>query len=476
MNAKRLLYTLPLFILASCSNELSDIDNSSGGTGRATITLRLGTASISDALTLSGRGPWEDNYAENGEMIKTGCVVMVNNVNGSPDKGKIYKIFRLEGSGTEEYERRDVITIAAERGEYDFYSFANIPEADLKGERAELSSVTIDGVTMNIGQEMPDLSETTYTAAFNRFKLRPASEADYTGIPMSNKETYEVSADATVNLMLYRLLSKMVFDFTNKSGSDLTIENIEMGNVTTDNTPLYLLPPRTSTGIITNRFPGSSRTTATLTLYDKDEADSKPITVKKDDKKVPYSVYINESLSDHASRMFPLQITMRRNGAVDSDVRNAIMKFSALPRNQQAFVPITLTDYELNLDPKYYPPIGGYPTFTMDDTEKYCMIVFAGGGDFTLRPSLYEIADKHNPERWFTLTDKEHVENYQLKVDDPQGLFTAQPAFDVTTGEIIGTLNPAVTSGRATVQLTVQIKQNPALTQIYNRTIYIVRR
>lgn len=64
------------------------------------------------------------------------------------------------------------------------------------------------------------------------------------------------------------------------------------------------------------------------------------------------------------------------------------------------------------------------------------------------------------------------MKDYSLTVLDPQGIFSSQPAFDTTTGEIIGTLAEG-NKGTATVRLNLQLVTG-SVTQNYTRTIYIV--
>ena len=54
--------------------------------------------------------------------------------------------------------------------------------------------------------------------------------------------------------------------------------------------------------------------------------------------------------------------------------------------------------------------------------------------------------------------------------------FTTKPHFDPVTGEILGSLAPNQ-SGTATVQLgvTIILTADPEVTQVFNRTIYIVK-
>ena len=136
-----------------------------------------------------------------------------------------------------------------------------------------------------------------------------------------------------------------------------------------------------------------------------------------------------------------------------------------------AIVNVNLTDFVLKLEASAYAPIGGYPAYVVEQNDDF-YAYFSGSGDFELRPTLYEYADRKHPERYINLNDKNRVKDYSLTVLDPQGIFSSQPAFDTTTGEIIGTLAEGQ-KGTATVRLNLQLVTG-SVTQNYTRTIYIV--
>lgn len=468
------------FWAASCASELDGSESGQKGTAR--VTISLGTSPHADELgnqrkATTSRAAWTDPMAEEeGEMIQTGHVVMVDNDSQSSTYRQVYRIFTLDLDGKSEVEQRDVTSVATTKGLYRFYAFAN------EGERIDDKNLSINGYTLTIGSKVPDgFEKSTIAATANYFQLQAPGTAGYTGIPMACMEDYAVSNDVTIRLYLYRRLSKMRFEFKNQSTKAATIRKITMGNVTSNNSEeqpsqLYLFPPLTSAGVVTNRFPSEPATphsTETVTLY----SDEVGLTIPADGTTLPLTAYINESVSDHVTTVFPLEVTLQRDGETDVEVRNALMKFSAIPRNTAAIVPITLTDYDVELRTFFYPPIGGYPTFEMDKNDgKYFSIIFQGGGDFTIRPFVFRLQDKDKPENWIDINDKSQIESYALTVEDPNRIFSTEPHFDGTTGEILGTLDPLVTSGMATVQLTLQIKVNDIITQVYNRTIYIIRK
>ena len=300
---------------------------------------------------------------------------------------------------------------------------------------------------------------------------------------MTNIETYEVSKDVTIRLTLYRMLTKIRFDLTNTTGKELKLKTIKLGNVTPNHTaekPSYLtfLPQRDANGGQLTTFPlpagTAKRSTETLETNVSGETGS----TLADKASFTRRVYFNESVSDHASGQFPLELQYSFTSPSEEVTRNALIKLSSLPRNNAAIVPIKITNYDVKLETFFYPPIGGYPGFREENNteEKYYSIIFEGGGDFVMRPYVYAYADRHSPEKWYELTNTTLIKNYGLTVEDPDGIFTTKPHFDPVTGEILGSLDP-IQTGTATVQLgvTIILTADPEVTQVFNRTLYIVK-
>lgn len=405
---------------------------------------------------------WNDTNALDNEMMKSALVVMCNNTTK-----KVERIIPVN-MGTDDWsERRNVAIITTENGSYTFYSFGNIAWT------GDTNAVTIQDqdITFTVGAAIPTaLADKTLKATFNNYVI-PA-----TGIPMTGMKTVDVKNSKTVTLRLFRLLSKIRFDFTNNTDHALTVQKVEMGQVTPDNTDIYLFPRTTGDEDeekAYNAFPGTV-TNTTLTAYD-DETTGIALAASKGTGSTPL-IYFNESKTNQVLGQTPLVITTKQTvGSEDVIVeRNAMMNLSAVPRNSFVTVPITLTDYGMELKAFAYAPIGGYPPYKLEmkDDEFYCTIS-AAAGDFTLRPFIYKFEDKGYPERWFELTDNTKVDSYSLAISG-DNIFTetGAPTSINASGEIMGTLSG--TQGKATVTLTANIIAGPDVTLTYKRILYII--
>lgn len=466
----KLLYLLiPLLLFSACSNEIGDDIKR----GRSTVRIELQQTDPTAVGQNKTRASFGGSYHDAGDDIHNAYVVMYNTATQ-----KVEHIINVPtDAGETEYKSKQVTTITTENGDYLFYNFANreftttptTPNATTH----EVTSLSLDGLglTFTVGSPLPEgLDTKVITCDYNNYKI------PITGIPMSDKNEFTIDKDQTITLILYRMLAKMQFAFNNRSASAFRIRGLKVGSITKDNTQIYLLPPKNQNNLIMTNFTGLQHEATDVDVFTA-TADKPPVIIKSSetDNTSFNNLYINESEASTNGQSFPLTITMDRstdNGTTwKNDTRHALIQLTSIPRNNVAIVNINLTDFVLKLEASAYAPIGGYPAYVVKQNDDF-YAYFSGSGDFELRPTLYEYVNREHPERYINLNDKSRVKDYSLTVLDPQGIFSSQPAFDTTTGEILGTLAEGQ-KGTATVRLNLQLVTG-SVTQNYTRTIYIV--
>lgn len=466
----KLLYLLiPLLLFSACSNEIGDDIKR----GRSTVRIELQQTDPTAVGQNKTRASFGGSYHDAGDDIHNAYVVMYNTATQ-----KVEHIINVPtDAGETEYKSKQVTTITTENGDYLFYNFANreftttptTPNATTH----EVTSLSLDGLglTFTVGSPLPEGLDTKVTTCdYNNYKIPKE------GIPMSDKNHFTIDKDQTITLMLYRMLAKMQFAFNNRSASAFRIRGLKVGSITKDNTQIYLLPPKNQNNLIMTNFTGLQHETTDVDVFTA-TADKPPVVIHPNESNNTSfnNLYINESEANTDGQSFPLTITMDRStdgGANwEPDSRHALIQLTSIPRNNVAIVNINLTDFVLKLEASAYAPIGGYPAYVVEQNDDF-YAYFSGSGDFELRPTLYEYVDREHPESYINLNDKSRVADYSLTVLDPQGIFSSQPAFDTTTGEILGTLAEGRT-GTATVRLNLQLVTG-SVTQNYTRTIYIV--
>lgn len=473
----KLLYLLiPLLLFSACSNEIGDDIKR----GRSTVRIELQQTDPTAVAQNKTRASFGGSYHDAGDDIHNAYVVMYN-----IKAGKVERIINVPAdAGETEYKSKQVTTITTENGEYLFYNFANRTDFDTDpatpdATTHEVTSLSLDGLTFTVGYPLPEgldpspekLDPKVTTCDYNNYIIPT------TGIPMSDKNHFTIDKDQTITLILYRMLAKMQFAFNNRSEStSFRIRGLKVGSITDNNTQIYLLPPKNENNLIKTDFTGLQHATTNVDVFTA-TADKPPVIINsgESDNTSFNNLYINESEANTDGQSFPLTITMDRStdGGTTwkEDSRHALIQLTSIPRNNVAIVNINLTDFVLKLEASAYAPIGGYPAYVVKQNDDF-YAYFSGSGDFELRPTLYEYVNRKHPESYINLNDKSRVTNYSLTVLDPQGIFSSQPAFDTTTGEILGTLAEGRT-GTATVRLNLQLVTG-SVTQNYTRTIYIV--
>lgn len=466
----KLLYLLiPLLLFSACSNEIGDDIKR----GRSTVRIELQQSDPTAVTQNKTRASFGGSYHDAGDDIHNAYVVMYN-----VKAGKVERIINVPtDAGETEYKSKQVTTITTENGEYLFYNFANRTDfvttpATPNADTHEVTSLSLDGLTFTVGSSLPEGLDTKVTTCnYNNYKI-PTK-----GIPMSDKNLFAIDKDQTITLMLYRMLAKMQFAFNNRSASSaFRIRGLKVGSITDNNTQIKLLPPKNENNLIKTDFTGLQHDTTNVDVFTA-TADKPPVIINsgESDNTSFNNLYINESEANTDGQSFPLTITMDRstdNGTTwEDDSRQALIQLTSIPRNNVAIVNVNLTDFVLKLEASAYAPIGGYPAYVVEQNDDF-YAYFSGSGDFELRPTLYEYVNREHPESYINLNDKSRVADYSLTVLDPQGIFSSQPAFDTTTGEIIGTLAEG-NKGTATVRLNLQLVTG-SVTQNYTRTIYIV--
>lgn len=467
----KLLYLLiPLLLFSACSNEIGDDIKR----GRSTVRIELQQNDPTAVAQNKTRASFGGSYHDAGDDIHNAYVVMYN-----IKAGKVERIINVPtDAGETEYKSKQVTTITTENGDYLFYNFANrgadfvtIP-ATPDPNTHEVKSLSLDGLTFTVGSSLPEGLDTKVTTCDYNNYIIPT-----TGIPMSDKNEFTIDKDQTITLTLYRMLAKMQFAFNNRSESSIfRIRGLKVGSITGNNTQIKLLPPKDGNNLVKTDFTGLQHDTTHVDVFTA-TADKAPIISPGQLNNTSFNnLYINESEANTDGQSFPLTITMDRSTDGGTtwvpDTRHALIQLTSIPRNNVAIVNINLTDFVLKLEASAYAPIGGYPAYVVKQNDDF-YAYFSGSGDFELRPTLYEYVNREHPESYINLNDKSRVADYSLTVLDPQGIFSSQPAFDTTTGEILGTLAEGRT-GTATVRLNLQLVTG-SVTQNYTRTIYIVR-
>lgn len=500
-----------LLLLSACSNDIDDGNGKFPISGPKNVKISLEAMSMNHGR--SARADFDDITPLFGEKIYDAYVVIAKKKGSTETVEEIIHVpYESEEGG---YIRKRVTNINTDGGEYVFYNFANLPfKTQQSGDRVTQLDVldknktyTLATLRTNNAIDINRITNTTYPCDFNGLALYPTDPSDShdfydesVGLPMSNREEYTIDRNTSITLHLYRMMAKTRIYFKNMTGKDVRIHHISMGNVTANHTTennqqIKLLPPKNENNmVITDLAENSTR--EVITIYDDPceiigidaegeniyQAETeKGIEIKANASQGMPDYYINESLSTNVNKSFPLTIEFSVTDGSKRVVRRrqALIGVEEVPRNSILLIPVNLTEYEMDLEAFFYPPIGGYPPFTLkkDHIKEDFTATFSTGGDFVLSPTFYLLQDKGSPEKYIDLTDPNKIETYNINIlNAPEGFFTPDgtPAKNPVTGEILGTLTGL--AGTATIEVEIVLKNgtdDEYSLNHYRRRIYI---
>lgn len=341
-------------------------------------------------------------------------------------------------------------TINAEipTGRYTAYAFANIT-------KDELQSKT--GITFTTGQAAPTDAQLS-SAAWNM----PNNSYKDQNIPMSGRQ--EITITGHVNesfaIEVVRMLAKIEFAFSNNASKDITVNSVSFSPLNTGNIPLLpnystlegapVLLPDNGTEAITLNFSGDNAIT---------------LAAGANETKTEH-FYARESLvQSQATGHFLVSVNISREGSSTNQLYSLTEQLTYINRNDYIRIPISFTDYLLDFDVLFYPPIGGYPAVINEKKDNEYYIKFGTQGKFVINPLIREASDGSA-----YLQPGQYTIN--IAVNQDGGIFTTYPALDENTGEITGELNSS--TGTAEVKATISIN-NGTTTYQYERLIYIIR-
>lgn len=454
---KHLLYILVLSVCAflfSCSN-VDDVTSPSGDAVKATFSLS----------TRASVGTPHDPI-DNSELINDYYVVFADR------SGTIVEIFNKDCSPVE----IDEFTLELAPGIYRVYAFANIPQ----------SYIATLGLTK--GSKIagfPKAFEKVYypiPGFFNTTTLLP-TDAYGANIPMTSIEAQEITvterATQTFGIEVRRLFAKLQFNYTNPTDEDLELRSQSVSNLTLNATAdkgavrlmnyddaLVLLSPEARTATLSHNY-------------------TTPLLLEKNGGTATKSFYVLESKANNITNSFMMDFDVVRKGESPSEARDYMRyaltdpnTLTAIRRNDWIVIPITLAEWQMRLEARTYPPIGGYPEAEISESESNeFIVVFQGGGDFVIRPFIRKTTDGDN---WFGIDNTLKIHGTPtIIVRDTDGIFNTQPTL-TKTGEIIGNMKVA-SFKKASIEISVDVITSapgvtPMTTKNLKRKIFVTQK
>lgn len=314
-----------------------------------------------------------DNGAVTGEQMKSWLVVAVKD-------GTIVDL--VESEDYEGEKSQDAALAKIPEGTITFYSFANISKQALGLDQ------------LQVGDALPaDFDERTYTMNGNQ-----AYFADHfadlvgnypQGIPMSNKQTVEITASTReINLEVIRLLAKVELQLKNTTSHSITLKSLTLTDVTPNESDNLLLLPGASDSegkqVVETHLHTQQKEIMrlqSLSEYVIDAGNTQNI-----------CFYMNESEATTASKYFVLQLQTQDNDNTSTKVnrRLAMLDWQKICRNDYRIIPITLDDYAIEWKVEAFTPIGVLPE--VEDNGETLTVTFGYYGEFHIVPTVRQIS------------------------------------------------------------------------------------
>ena len=381
-------------------------------------------------FAISTRAGLDSNATDN-ELINTWRVVFVDNA------GIVKLILNRPTENTGAVEREE-FKFNLPAGKYTAYAFANITPEKLP--------------VFTVNQTMPDLTSVVWR--------------DLTGdyVPMSGFKQIELAEGVTnrVSIEVVRLWAKLCFEFTTDSDETVTISKISM--TPANNDKVKLLPNYTTLDGMpntTNGRPDLIEATECSTL---ERILSEALTLSKDNPKTETFYLLESSAEGHPTGHYPIDLEVKYGEGEMQTVSALAWQLDHINRNDFITIPVLLTNWLVDIEVLFYPPIGGYPAVLTEKKDNEFYAKFGSGGKFVIRPTVTTASGEKVPDSNLTFT---------LSTEDASGILSQDPSEDTTTHEITGVLAD-VNSGTAIVTLIIEITNDQLKHQIM-RKLYIIR-
>ena len=499
---------LAAVLLTACSSdEATDTEQPlPEGMGRISITIcapeTVGTTTRAvyeeDADNRVHDFPWEAPDHE-WEKLKTFRVYICN------ESGEVVQIISGDESQMSEpspstpmsehtYRTATISSDALEEGDYYIFATANFNSDENTDDAYD------DGFAVGSTISEDDVKKFANNSNF----YIVGYDSQYSGmknIPMTGKLTdayglksVNVTKGVTTNagtLMLWRVIGKMQFEFTNESDRDVKILGIEVdpiNKVSTDNPGIYLFSKDDLTSTA-NLAPGATPPTGKegLTLPDGVRNDMGPVVFtpalvsgtaqplilaaknggNTDQGKLYF--YVNESdgtfttTQNQLSLRFKVQRKKNETEWYDEEIRYGVTtnydlsSYDALPdgssysynsgfnvirRNDWIHIPVVLTDWQFRIEPLAFVPIAGYPAKTLSSDG--LTATFSTGGMIALQPFIKKYDDtswRDFDDQDITLVDIHWKNDDGTDVSGNDYIVKSAFAYDQYSRSIIGELN-----------------------------------
>ena len=515
---KRLFYYMTLLaavLLTACSSdETAEIEQPlPEGMGCIRLTIcSPENAGASRTRAVNVITPWEEPDHE-WERLQTFRVYICSLTDGNYVVKQIIPGDKLQfGEPSTDlsehtYRTASITSQPLEEGSYYIFATANFNSSDNIDDAYDDNIA--EGSTINENALMKFANSSNYyivgdDTPYSGMKNIPMTGKLTDGNGLKKVEVYKGSTANAGTLMLWRVIGKMQFEFTNESEQDIQILGIEVdpiNKVSTDNPGIFLFSKDDLTSTA-NLVSGANPPTGKegLTLPDGVREDMGPVvftpalgqpltlTAKNgsDPGQGKLYFYVNESDGTFTTtnNQYSLRFKIKRGGTIE-EIRYGVTTqwdetngggFNVIRRNDWIHIPVVLTDWQLRIEPLAFVPIAGYPATLLSSDA--LTATFSTGGLVALQPFVKKYNDAtwrdfSNPEVTFVSMSWKNSDGTNVSGDGK--IVKTAFAYDSVTKSIIGELNQAKVGSNSMTTFVVNVKLGPTGSQYdYSFTFNVI--
>ena len=443
---------LPLLLAMACSDNADSPDPQEP----ASVGFKISTRAATDP-------GYPEDPADANEKINSYKIFLVDKQN------KVRAVVEKNlGQAVEE----DRFTANVPPGTYNFYAFANITDAQIANLEVPGDPETTNTIQSFFKLKQADITDNSIAPSFGTLKsvVWKNLENGFTGqIPMSGFRTGVTvtgKVEESFSIEVVRMLAKLQFEFSAPNAfvpvtiKEVTVHGLGPSKGNVPFMPDYDILGKSAPNLPKVKAEDFSFGDLNLTL-----------TLNSEEIKSTGTKYLRESVASHPSGGYMISVRMNRSADGESaeDIRQYAIadELCYINRNDHIVIPIQITDWILNIEVHFYPPIGGYPAVITEQKNEEYHITFGTQGAFEITTSV------RNAAPGSPILSKD---SYNITVGTPSGdnIFTKVPDTDKKTGEILGEVSTA--EGIAKVPLTIQIKKDGGSYEATSRNLYIIRK
>lgn len=424
------------FLLSACSG---DVPSPGQSPVRSTFSIVAGDASRPDDTGNLAPSPDTEN-----ELIGSWWIVFANK-----STRKVYSIVSRP-SGLVSAVEEESVEADLPADTYLVYAFANITKEEFEentGLRFETGAPLPEGIDSGIWRSL---------------KNAPGRDIP---IPMSGFREITVTGKVTepFAIEVVRMLAKIEFCFMNESGSGITVKSVTFAPLNNGAVPLL---PTFDPSMAPSILEGCDTELVTVMAGNGTGGLAVP-----DGTQIPVRdrFYVRESVAEsHPTGHFHFSLLIEREGRGEEEELYALTdELLFINRNDYIQIPVLFADLSLEVEVRFYPPIGGYPAVELHGDKDEYYIEFGTSGGFSINPRFTDNTTGA------AIAGKD-VKVKVVSVSDPSQIFERAPSVE-TSGEITGVLSSAVGGGTAEVSLSMEVKSGE-VKRVYYRKVYIIRK